>query len=148
MNWEDESNGKIEARTFQTTLPARNAIAAYLSRFGLESVQPADSIRARHNATSKNAFTVLFSAAANGGAYNSGHFAAYGRLLAWRSLGGLVGTPADASIEEIMSHCSNCRWCLFDSPNDWFYQVAWDIGIACANDTRREVALLAATDTD
>ncbi len=148
MNWKDESNGKIEARTFRAGLSKRDAVAAILPQLGLECLKPTDVIQSRKNATAKDAFTVLFSAASSGGAYNHGNFAAYGRLLAWRSLAGLVGSSPDDSIQEIATSAQSCHWCLFDSPNEWYYQVAWDIGIACANPARQELAVPGATDTD
>lgn len=102
----------------------------------------------RENAAVKGVFAMLFSAASGGGAYNSGRFAALGRLLAWHSLAGLVGALADDPLPEIEATALACQWCFFDSPTEWFYQVAWDIGIACFNPARGEIAILAATDTD
>ena len=129
-------------------LSSRDWLPVLLPRLGLESVGSAVGIRVRENAGLKDAFTVLFSAASSGGAYNSGNFAAYGRLLAWRSLAGLVGASVGIPVRDIATSCQTCQWCLFDLPNDWYYQVAWDIGVACFNPARREVAVLAATDTD
>jgi hypothetical protein len=146
--WKNHSNGKIEARTFYATLPDNYTIGAILPKLGLESLQPIDVVHLHANPTAKNVFTVLFSAASNGGAYNRGNYAAYGRLLAWQSLAGLVGSASEASVWEIASIAEKCRWCIFDSPNDWYYQVAWDIGIACVNAVRGELVVLAATDTD
>jgi hypothetical protein len=148
MNWKDESNGQIEARTFRVSEPSRCSLAAIIPRLGLESLGTTGELRMRENVAVKDVFTVLFSAACSGGAYNHGHFAAYGRLLAWRSLAGLVGASADAPIPEIATSSQHCQWCLFDSPSEWYCQVAWDIGIACFNRAHREVAVLAATDTD
>lgn len=147
-NWKDESNGKIEARTFRVDLSNRDTLPALLPRLGLESVRSTDGIHVRDNALVKDAFTVLFSAASSGGAYNSGTFAAYGRLLAWKSLAGLVNASVDVAVHDIATSGQACQWCLFDSTSEWYYQVAWDIGIACFNPARREVAVLAATDTD
>lgn len=147
-NWQEESNGKIEARTFRIDLPSRDTWTAIVPKLGLESVQTTDEIHVRENVAVKDAFTVLFSAASSGGAYNSGNFAAYGRLLAWRSLAGLVGMPVDALVRNVAACARNCQWCLFDAPNEWYYQVAWDMGVSCYNPGDREVAVLAATDTD
>jgi hypothetical protein len=148
MNWKDESNGKIEARTFRADLSNRSTLPAVLPTLGLKSAESTDEIHVRENAVVRDAFTVLFSAASSGGAYNSGKFAAYGRLLAWQSLAGLVGASVGVSVHDIAKSAHTCQWCLFDSPNEWYYQVAWDIGVACFNPAYREVAVLAATDTD
>jgi hypothetical protein len=148
MNWKDESNGKIEARTFRVRFSEGYSVAAILPRLGLESIKLTDVMHARENATAKEVFTVLFSAASGGGAYNHGNFAAYGRLLAWRSLAGLAGSSPAATVAAIAMNAQRCEWCLFDSPNEWYYQVAWDIGIACANPAQQELAVLSATDTD
>jgi hypothetical protein len=96
----------------------------------------------------KDVFTVLFSAVSSGGAHNSGNFAAYGRLLAWRSLAGLVGAPVDAPVPDKAASSQDCQWGVFDSPIEWYYPVVWDVCIACFNHAHREVAVLAATDAN
>ncbi len=148
-NWQDESNGQVEARTFSV----RNAtllaeIPPLLADLGLDSIRPSDSGIFHTEVSVNDVFTVLFSAASTGGAYNYGEFAAYGRLSAWRSLSGLVGCDESSPIDDIALRAAECGWCLFGSSSDWYYQVAWDIGIACANTTSDELAILAATDTD
>jgi hypothetical protein len=149
QNWADESNGQIEARIFRVDEPGLSSgIAPMLRQLGLACLGPSDTAVFQDNQSAQAIFTVLFSAASTGGTYNAGEFAAYGRLAAWRSMGGLVGCASDASIAEIAARAADCRWCLFSSFNEWFYQVAWDIGIACVAPGRNEVAILAATDTD
>lgn len=148
VNWKEESNGKIEARTFRLNLPRRDMLPAIIPYLGVESVRRTDQLHARENVALKDVFTVLFSAASSGGAYNIGNFAAYGRFLAWRSIAGLVGAPLDAPARIIAASARTCQWCLFDSASEWYHQVAWDIGVACYNPGGQEVALLAATDTD
>jgi hypothetical protein len=148
MNWKDQSNGRIEARTYRVNLTSGDLLAAILPKLGLESLGTASEIHVRENVGVKDAFTVLFSAASNGGAYNCGNFAALGRLLAWKSVAGLVGAPSDAPVVDVGTSSKECQWCLFDSASEWYFQVAWDIGIACFNPAHREVAVLAATDTD
>lgn len=148
-NWKDESNGQIEARTFNMidrTILAK--FAQFLPMVGLECVGPSDTGVFYDNKPVKDIFTVLFSAASTGGAYNYGEFAAYGRLSAWRSLAGLVGCHDNSTIEETAIRASDCKWCLFSASSSWYCQVVWDIGIACANPTENEIAILAATDTD
>jgi Family of unknown function (DUF6183) len=51
-------------------------------------------------------------------------------------------------MREIAMNAETCYWCLFDSPNQWYYQVAWDIGILCVNPAQQELVVVAATDTD
>lgn len=148
LNWKDESNGQIEARTFRIPLSNRIPLPTLLSRLGLESVGGTAGVHVREKVLVKDIFTILFSAASNGGAYNSGNYGAYGRLLAWQSLAGLVGASSSAPLHAIANDCDACQWCLFHSQNQWYYEVAWDIGIACFNSARQEVAVLAATDTD
>lgn len=147
-NWQDESNGQIEARTFYVDSKFCVLSPSLLPKLGLESVGSTDEVSAIPYAVARDAFTVLFAAASNGGAYNQGNFAAYGRLLAWQSLAGLVGASADAPIHEIALSAHACQWCLFNATSAWYYQITWDIGIACFNPARREIAVLAATDTD
>ena len=89
-----------------------------------------------------------FSAASDGAAYSHGEFGAYGRLLAWRSLAGLVGLDAETPLSDISERASDCRWTLFDAANDWFWQIIWDFGIACLSPDGCELAILAASDTD
>jgi hypothetical protein len=36
----------------------------------------------------------------------------------------------------------------FDASTPWFWQVAWDIGLAAVSPDRRRIAVLVATDTD
>lgn len=147
LNWKDHSNGKIEARTFRVNLLTRDTLPLLLLKLGLESIGT-EGIPVRENAVVKDAFTLLFSAVSSGGAYSGGNLAAYGRLLAWRSLAGLVGASLDVPVHDLAATAHACHWCLFDSPTEWYYQVAWDIGIACFNPARQELAVLAATDTD
>ncbi len=91
---------------------------------------------------------LLFSAAANGGAYNSGHFAAFGRLETWQTVAGLIGSPEGASFQEVAALAEQCTWFLFDAASHWFSQVAWDIGASVLRADGRSLAILAATDTD
>jgi hypothetical protein len=148
-NWEKESNGVIEARTFSlNTAAPMGPLASTLVRLGLECIGPSDTLLLPNDQSVEAVFTVLFSAAASGGAYNQGEFGAYGRLSAWRSVSGLTGSPEDSTLNEIERQARDCTWCLFTSSSGWYHQVAWDVGIACATPTQRELAVFAATDTD
>jgi hypothetical protein len=41
-----------------------------------------------------------------------------------------------------------CTWYRFTAPTDWFEQVAWDVGLTVLTPDRRQLTVLAATDTD
>ncbi len=147
-NWAEESNGKFEARTFHVDAPESLILEPAIRNLGLECVGPSDALAFPEKQSLKEVFAVLFAAASTGGAYNSGEFAGYGRLSAWRSLGGLVGCGETAAINDVARVAGDCEWLLFSTSNDWYYQVAWDIGIACWNPSLRDLTILAATDTD
>jgi hypothetical protein len=148
-NWQEASNGVIEARAFAIRSRQRvTAVPSLIRMLGLESIATCDTGAYRVNSSPREVFTQLFSAASSGGAYNSGEYAAYGRLSAWRSLSGLVGCDENVAVDEIAAQASSCDWCLFCVPSEWYFQVAWDIGVACANPARNEMTILAATDTD
>ncbi|MFC6010112.1 DUF6183 family protein [Nocardia lasii] len=150
-NWQRESNGRIEARTFALRfLPDPTTTAALLDTLPLEC------LRARHPsatelvvipATPARVWSLLFAAAANGGAYNSGPGAAYGRLHAWRSLGALCGATEFDTIDSISRLAEDCHWFTFEADTTWFERVAWDIGVVALT-PEPALSVLAATDTD
>ena len=150
-NWLHESNGKAESRLFVldgSVEPAEISITTLIG-LGLECLKGAEreDVRLRRAALA-DVLNVLFSAAANGGAYSSGHFAAFGRQEMWRSVAGLAGSSEGASFQEVGAQAEQCNWFLFDAASDWFYQVAWDMGVLVLRPNRRSLAVLAATDTD
>ncbi|MFI5841428.1 DUF6183 family protein [Catenuloplanes sp. NPDC051500] len=146
-NWTRESNGRVEARTFvfHDDLPP-DAIGAALASVGLKSAQGLKTGVGTCSAT--QAWQQLFTAASAGGAYNSGEFGAYGRLLAWRSFTVLAGAGQDAPAGEVEALAHRCSWYSFAGATRWFDNVAWDIGLAVVSPDRRRLAVLAATDTD
>ncbi|MGC5051212.1 DUF6183 family protein [Micromonospora sp. DT48] len=146
-NWAEESNGHIEARTFafDDDLPAA-AVGDALVRVGLQCAQGMTT--GLKVCSASQAWRQLFSAASTGGAYNSGEFGAYGRLLAWRSVAALVGAPHDAPAGDVEAIANRCSWYSFALSTPWFDRVAWDIGLAVVTPDRRRLAVLAATDTD
>lgn len=160
QNWNEASNGQYEARVFEFTKPVEPvAVPAALLASGLECLAERQrndgfSVSACRPAT---AWRMLFAAASTGGAYNHGCYGAYGRLYAWRSLAGLagltgpagLGDAADgASAAEVVERVSQCSWYEFDADSPWFYQVAWDVGLAAVDPDRLRLAVLASTDTD
>ncbi|MDG4826945.1 DUF6183 family protein [Asanoa sp. WMMD1127] len=146
-NWAEESNGRIEARTWALdTPPHPDAVGDTLLALGLASLRDATARPGRCSAT--QAWQALFTAASSGGAYNSGAFGAYGRLLAWRSVAALVAAPPDAPAAEVEELAHSADWYSFAAASGWFEQVAWDIGLAAVSPDGRGLAVLAATDTD
>ncbi len=62
-------------------------------------------------------------------------------MLQGRSLPG----PADFHIKPL---AERSRWFRVDTDSEWFYEVAWDIGLAAISPDGRRLAVLAATDSD
>ncbi|MFF4244697.1 DUF6183 family protein [Streptomyces sp. NPDC001822] len=150
-NCAKESNGRIEARTFDLAenLDA-DSVPAVLLALGLECLHGAGKKIPLSVAVlpPAQAWRVLFAAASTGGAYSSGSYGAYGRLAAWQSLAALAKSPEGASAAEVEAHVRDCVWHGFGADTKWFEQVAWDIGLAAVSPGRRRLAVLAATDTD
>ncbi|MGA4539295.1 DUF6183 family protein [Uniformispora flossi] len=149
-NWADESNGGAEARVFAFARPLDTAaVPAVLPALGLACLEGVHdragwAIAAQPPA---HAWRILFGAAANGGAYNSGVYGAYGRLAAWQSIAALAGCPDDAPFDAIETRAQACTWFVFDADTAWYWQVAWDIGLAALSPDGRRLAVLAASDT-
>lgn len=150
-NWLRESNGRAESRTFTLSSFPDPATAAVL----LETL-PLECLRARHPSatdlvvtpsTPGRVWSRLFAAAANGGAYNSGTGGAYGRLAAWRSLGGLCGATEFDSVDDIRRRAEDSHWFLFEADTAWFEHIAWDFAILVLT-PEPGLSVLAVTDTD
>ncbi|MDP3510096.1 MAG: DUF6183 family protein [Candidatus Melainabacteria bacterium] len=149
--WEEHSNGKIEAKLFQTTSPITTSdlSAKHLLNLQLECLASATPKDVKVDiVTPEHAFAILFLAASCGGAYTSGEEGAYGRLAAWKSLAALVGVADSASFDEVSSAVKQSDWCSFEASTEWFYNVAWDFGIVCVRPDKRHIAVLAASDED
>ncbi|MDP9868654.1 MULTISPECIES: DUF6183 family protein [Streptosporangium] len=148
-NWAEESNGRIESRSFELDGPA-GSIADLLAALNLECL--AGLGRKMTLSTSScppsRAWQVLFAAASTGGAYNQGLYGAYGRLAAWQSLRGLAGTSGGEAFADAEQRVQTSRWYTFGATTKWFEQVAWDIGITALSPDNQRLRLLAATDTD
>ncbi|WP_210588253.1 DUF6183 family protein [Streptomyces sp. GESEQ-35] len=149
-NWAAESNGRIEARTFESAEAVdAAAVPGLLRAVDLECLRGAGAGKgvAVSSWGPGRAWEVLFAAASSGGAYNHGEFGAYGRLAAWRSVAGLVGVAEDAPFDVVERRAQDVQWYGFGTDTPWFENVAWDIALV-AVDAGRRVAVLAATDTD
>ncbi len=135
--WLTESNGRAEAAVFTLAAPlaAGDVGIRTVESLGLDCV--AGNGLALRPATLPDVVPTLFTAAANGGAYDRGQGGAYGRLAAWRSVKALAGGAVEG-----------CAWWLFDAANDWFKRLSWDLGVLCLRPGGRGVAVLAATDAD
>jgi hypothetical protein len=151
-NWQEGSNGDIEAGVFSVAPPAaaEELPGDFLYRLGLQCLEGAAEV-SRHIAEPSEIANILFAAAANGGAYNKGHAGAYGRLEMWQSLAALAGCGTEATYAEAMKAVRACRgWWTFEAVGSdiWFSQVAWDIGIVVLRPEGNCLAILAATDMD
>jgi hypothetical protein len=148
--WIERSNGRYEARMFESVepIPVRWVCPSSLRSLRLESLAGADeqAVCVRE-ITPRQGFGYLFSAAATGGAYTWGEGGAYGRLAAWESVAALTGC-AVADMARASAHAECCSWFSFWGSGGWFFDVAWDIGLAVLRPDRRSLAVLAATDTD
>lgn len=149
--WTEHSNGKFEAKLFQTTSPISIADVSpkLLLNLQLECLADAKQRDVKVDIVAPDRlFAILFLAASNGGAYPSGVEGAYGRLAAWKSLAAIVGVADNASFDEVSGAVKQSGWCSFESHAEWFYKVAWDFGIVCLRPDNRHIAVLAATDED
>jgi uncharacterized protein (TIGR02996 family) len=150
-SWTDGSNGNVEARIFRTdrTLIEEDVTTALLQSLRLAALAGlgATGIHAEFVSPAR-AFSILFWAACNGGAYTRGRLGAYGRLDMWESVGGLVGASAGESVLALAELAKQCVWMSVDTTSDWFFNVAWDFGLVVVRPDRRSLAVLMATDTD
>ncbi|MFE1596864.1 DUF6183 family protein [Nocardia sp. NPDC058705] len=150
-NWKRESNGRIESRTFALgSVPDPATTAALMDTLSLECLHarhPSATDLVVTPSTPGQVWSMLFAAAANGGAYNHGEGAAYGRLRAWRSLGALCGATEFDTIDHVTRLARDCHWFTFEADTAWFERVAWDIGIVALT-PEPALSILAATDTD
>jgi uncharacterized protein (TIGR02996 family) len=145
-NWQEKSNGLVEARVLRASRPLTedDLTLGLLTALGLEPLQGAVSAGC---VPPSEAACALFSAACNGGAYSDGHRGAYGRLQMWRSMAGLAGAGRGEGIEALAALAERCLWVSFGA-SDWFYDLAWDVGLLALRPGGTSLAVLAATDTD
>lgn len=115
--------------------------AVYLPGLDLECLEGAP---ARVMAASAHEVMVaLLTRATLGGSECQAHSAAYGRLLAWKSMGALVGV--NGTVDEIAAAAAQCEWVRFDSDNPWFDHERGDLGVACLRPDR-VLAVVATTE--
>ena len=151
-NWEQESNGRYVTQQFVTQRPIDERTLSesnLLLKLGLRCLPKLSSGNVYvRPVNSQRVINLLFSAAANGGAYNRGSGNAYGRLHAWQSVRSLMKLTKDTPIHALEEHMAKCIWMTFESDSNWFYQVAWDFGIIAISEDRHTISVLASTDTD
>ncbi|MGY5008123.1 DUF6183 family protein [Streptomyces sp. 900105755] len=148
-HWVEESNGVVAAQEFWSACAVSpDDFAVVFERLPL-TAWPAGETRVRlHPASSGRVLRVLLTAAVRSPAYGNARFGAYGRLAAWRSLGGLVGAAPDAPIGHTARLVEQAHWFVADPSSDWFCLVAWDLAVAVLRAGGQEIAVLTATDTD
>jgi len=154
-NWCDESNGVVEVKTFALSRPTDAAgLVASLDRLGLKCLEGAGGAKTAAVVVDAGmTLRALFRAASQGGAYNHGLCAAFGRLAAWRSLAAMAGeappgTWPAASVDSIAAEAEQCAWVAFTAESAWFNNIAWDLGLLALRKDRTTVVALAATDQD
>lgn len=145
--WEEESGGVSEAKLFRAD-PIPDDPVTIFNGLIVESISPGDIIDFTDWVELSSIYRLLFAATATGGAYTGGLKAAYGRLTAWDSLRALMNMDEFCPMNDVYLVGKECRWITFGSQNDWFCNVAWDVGIICLNHKTGTIAYLAATDTD
>jgi hypothetical protein len=150
VNWQEESNGRAEARRFRFERPIQPSAvgAAFMKTLPLLCLEGAavEQVVVRRVST-EHALAILFAASANGGAYNHGRRAAYGRLELWQSVASLIGHD-DLDLDGLANSAAEWTWYSFDAASTWFEQVAWDLGVAALSPDATAMSILAATDTD
>lgn len=149
QTWFHDSNGKAEAHIFALETLNENWLSKkQFLNYKLECTvgQTNDDIIFLES-NSAQVFNILFSAACNGGAYGSGMYGAYGRLNAWKSLAGLLGIESNFSSKELDYCVQQSNWALFETRN-WFYRIAWDVGIMVLHPEQKKLSIVAVTDTN
>jgi uncharacterized protein (TIGR02996 family) len=148
--WQEESNGKLEAWVLNLDEPAApdHLGAAWIRRLGDESLSDLFGPGLRIvPVTPAPAWQLLFCCAQSGGAYGRREWGAYGRLHAWQSFGWLAGVDHGMSMEWVAHQAQQCAWFSLGG-TDWFFDLAWDLGLIALRPDRMSLAILAATDTD
>lgn len=140
---------KVEARLFRLApaLASNDAGKWLLRALPLACLESATKLTADRTGADA-AFGTLFAAAANGGARDPGLGGAYGRSVAFRSFGALVGASEDASPADVDARARGCGFVMFRGAGGWFFDVAWDVGVLVLRDDGASCAVVAATDAD
>jgi hypothetical protein len=150
-SWTQNSNGKVEAKLFETssTISAADVSTKQLLKLRLDCIAGATTREVKlDSVTDARVVELMFGTASNGGAYSSGEDGAYGRLAAWQSMAVLTGIGASGTIDDVYDAAKQSSWWEISSTSKWFHNIAWDIAIVCLRPDKRHLAVLAATDED
>ena len=60
----------------------------------------------------------------------------------------LLGFAGDTNPEEVERAAERAVWLDFGNTTNWFYDVAWDLGLIVLHGDNRSMSVLAASDTD
>ena len=138
-------NATLEARVLKLGEKPPSVEAMSLQQFELECLADAAARVSRVDA--HGVMAALVCLGTSGGAYGEARSAAFGRLLAWRSLRALVGAEAASTLPQVESRAQACQWAQFESDSRWFNHISYDVGLVCLRPDS-SVALAAMTDTD
>lgn len=138
-------NATLEARVVQLSARPPALEAMSLQQFGLECLLDAPAKVSRVSA--REVMAVLVCLGTTGGAYAEARSAAYGRLLAWRSLRALTGAGPELTLAQLEARAEACQWLQFESDSRWFNHISFDVGLVCLRPDST-VAVAAMTDTD
>ena len=144
-NWDQESNGEIEAAVYESRTRRLDQLISIplLNSAGGDICDGIDRLTGYHL---QESFLQLLQAACFGGVYNHGVGSlALGRLLAWQSLAGLVGASPEASAEEVARLAEHCFWLGFHSRE---FEGMVDIGLIAIRPDGLSMAILMGTDVD
>ena len=138
-------NSTFEARVFQLDAQPPTLLALSLRSLSLACLSE-QTVRVRPS-DAREVMGLLLTLGTVGGAYGEARSAAYGRLLAWRSLTALVGLPAGTPLPEVEALAQRTHWLRFESDSRWFHHVSLDVGLVALR-ADCSLAVLAVTDTD
>jgi Family of unknown function (DUF6183) len=144
-SWESESNGRILIDAGVRGTHDDFSAAAALGWLLVEHDQGVVRSSSPVVLDAGSAVATLYTSASAGGAYGSPPCGATGRLLAWTSIGALLGLEDSAPFEAVEDACRHATWIQPGIASTWFEGLL-DLQIACSYGGR--VACLLAADTD
>jgi hypothetical protein len=138
-------NATVEARVVKLGARPPSVEAMSLQQFELECL--VDAPAKVSPVSAHEVMGVLVCLGTSGGAYAEARSAAYGRLLAWRSMRALVGADVASTLPQVEATAQACQWAQFESDSRWFNHISYDVGLVCLRPDS-SVAIAAMTDTD
>ncbi len=147
-SWVERSNGRAEWVDVALVTAAPSIAPAQLVSLGLRSLSGVAVSDLRLCAvTVEEVLGQLFSASL-GGAYAKAPGLGDARRAAWSSLAMLCGLDGDAELAVVEAAARRHAWWSFGPVGDWFYDVAWDLGLVALGEDGLRFVVLSATDTD